>query len=87
MAIYHFSIKNIGRSNGRSAVAAAAYRSGEKLVDSVYGKEQDYTRKTGIEYKNTPSKNLMEVQATISRTDLTKLQKLGAIILLSFFEY
>ena len=32
-------------------------------------------------------KNLMEVQATISRTDLTKLQKLGAIILLSFFEY
>ena len=34
----------------------------------------------------TPS-NLMEVQATISRTDLTKLQKLGAIILLSFFEY
>ena len=44
MAIYHFSIKNIGRSNGRSAVAAAAYRSGEKLVDSVYGKEQDYTK-------------------------------------------
>ena len=36
---------------------------------------------------NAPSKNLMEVQATISRTDLTKLQKLGAIILLSFFEY
>ena len=36
---------------------------------------------------SAPSKNLMEVQATISRTDLTKLQKLGAIILLSFFEY
>ena len=33
---------------------------------------------------NAPSK-VMEVQATISRTDLTKLQKLGAIILLSFF--
>ena len=30
---------------------------------------------------------LMEVQATISRTDLTKLQTLGSIILLSFFEY
>ena len=29
----------------------------------------------------------MEVQATISRTDLTKLQTLGSIILLSFFEY
>ena len=32
-------------------------------------------------------KFLMEVQATISRTDLTKLQTLGPIILLSFFEY
>ena len=36
---------------------------------------------------SAPSKNLMEVQATISRTDLTKLQTLGSIILLSFFEY
>ena len=35
---------------------------------------------------NTPSIT-MEVQATISRTDLTKLQTLGSIILLSFFEY
>jgi hypothetical protein len=34
-----------------------------------------------------PSKKLMEVQATISITDLTKLQTLGSIILLSFFEY
>ena len=36
---------------------------------------------------STPSNFLMEVQATISRTDLTKLQTLGSIILLSFFEY
>ena len=36
---------------------------------------------------SAPSKKLMEVQATISRTDLTKLQTLGSIILLSFFEY
>ena len=36
---------------------------------------------------NAPSNFLMEVQATISRTDLTKLQTLGSIILLSFFEY
>ena len=40
-----------------------------------------------IETSKRAIKNLMEVQATISRTDLTKLQKLGAIILLSFFEY
>lgn len=51
MAIYHFSVKTISRSAGRSAVACAAYRSGEKLIDNKYNKNQDYTRKTGVEYK------------------------------------
>ena len=51
MAIYHFSVKNVSRADGRSAVAAAAYRSGEKLIDERQGKEQDYTRKTGVELK------------------------------------
>jgi hypothetical protein len=50
MAIYHFSVKTISRSSGRSVVAAAAYRSGEKLVCDFYGKEQDYTRKSGVEH-------------------------------------
>src|SRR5690606_26063011 len=50
MAIYHFSVKTISRGNGRSAVACAAYRSGEKLVCDFYGKEQDYTKKTGVEF-------------------------------------
>lgn len=49
MAIYHFSIKPISRSSGRSAVAAAAYRSAENLIDERYGKNQDYTQKTGVE--------------------------------------
>ena len=31
MAIYHFSVKAISRADGRSAIAAAAYRSGEKI--------------------------------------------------------
>lgn len=51
MAIYHFSVKNISRSDGRSVVACAAYRSGEKLIDERQGKEQDYTRKSGVEFK------------------------------------
>ena len=50
MAIYHFSVKTMSRSNGRSAIACAAYRSGEKLVCDFYGKEQDYTKKTGVEF-------------------------------------
>lgn len=51
MAIYHFSVKTISRKQGRSAIACAAYRSAEKLLDSYYGKEQDYTKKTGVEFK------------------------------------
>ena len=52
MALYHFSVKAISRADGRSAVACAAYRSGEKLTCEYYGKEQDYTRKTGVEFTN-----------------------------------
>ncbi|MCW8595385.1 MobQ family relaxase, partial [Acinetobacter baumannii] len=52
MAIYHFSVKAISRGAGRSAVACAAYRSGEKLVCDFYGKEQDYTKKSGVEFTN-----------------------------------
>lgn len=50
MAIYHFSVKSISRKDGRSAVACAAYRSGEKLTCDYYGKEQDYTKKQGVEF-------------------------------------
>ena len=49
MAIYHFSVKAISRADGRSVVACAAYRSGEKLDCEYYGKEQDYTKKMGVE--------------------------------------
>lgn len=37
MAIYHCSIKNIGRSDGRSAVACSAYRAAQKLRDKETG--------------------------------------------------
>ena len=50
MAIYHCSIKIIGRSRGRSAVAAAAYRSGERLRDEETGLLHDFTRKGGVVY-------------------------------------
>ena len=40
MAIYHFSVKAISRADGRSAIAAAAYRSGEKLIDQKQQKSR-----------------------------------------------
>ena len=51
MAIYHCSVKVISRASGRSAVAAAAYRSGERLTDERLGKWHDYTRKSDIEHR------------------------------------
>ena len=51
MAIYHCSIKIIGRSNGKSAVSSSAYRSGKKLVDKETGIIHDYTRKSGVIYQ------------------------------------
>ncbi len=48
MAIYHFTAKVISRSKGRSAVAAAAYRSGSKLHDDRQDLKFDYTQKSEV---------------------------------------
>lgn len=48
MAIFHFSAKVIGRSSGRSAVAAAAYRAGERLHDDRLDRNHDFTDKAGV---------------------------------------
>lgn len=45
MAIYHCSIKLIDRLGGRSAVASAAYRSGEKLLNEETEITHDFTKK------------------------------------------
>ena len=48
MALYHFSLGHIKRTAGHTAIAAAAYRAGEKLYDAYYGETQDYSRKKGV---------------------------------------
>ena len=49
MAIYHFSMKIIQRSAGRSATAAAAYRAGLCIEDERTGEVFDYTRRRGVD--------------------------------------
>ena len=48
IAIYHCSISIISRGKGKSAVAAAAYRAGEKIHNEYNGITSDYTNKGGI---------------------------------------
>jgi hypothetical protein len=50
MAQYHFHANIIKRSQGHSAVASAAYRSGEKIRDERIGDTFDYRRRRGILY-------------------------------------
>lgn len=49
MAIFHLNAKTIGRSQGRSATGAAAYRAGVRIVDLRTGLLFDYTRKRGVD--------------------------------------
>lgn len=74
MAIYHFSAQIIGRNDGKSAIAAAAYRAGEKIQD------YDYTRKCGVDYseiltpENAPefAKNRSSLWTAIEATEKRK---------------
>ncbi|MGS2723955.1 MobA/MobL family protein [Porticoccus sp. GXU_MW_L64] len=47
----HAHAKQVQRSEGKSAVAAAAYRAGEKLYEERTDLNHDYTRKQGVEFK------------------------------------
>ena len=51
MAQYHFSATMVSREKGQSAVAAAAYRAGERLKDERRGKWYDYRTHPGILHK------------------------------------
>lgn len=46
----HSPVKNISRSKGQSATAAAAYRSASHLKDERTGEIHDYTKKQGVEF-------------------------------------
>lgn len=50
MSIFHLSMKPISRASGRSAVAAAAYRAGDRLENARDGIVHDFTRKAGVEH-------------------------------------
>lgn len=51
MALYRFHVTQIKRSEGRTAVASAAYRAGEKLHNRWDGETHDYTKKGGVVLK------------------------------------
>lgn len=51
MAIYHLHAKILGRSNGRSATAAAAYRAGVCISDERTGIVYDFSRRKHVVWR------------------------------------
>lgn len=51
MAVYFLNIKTFGRSNGSSAVSAAAYRAGERIRDERSGKTYDHSDRQDVMHK------------------------------------
>jgi Ti-type conjugative transfer relaxase TraA len=47
---YHYHAKVISRKSGQSAIAAVAYRTGDRFRDDRTGALKDYSRKRGVEF-------------------------------------
>lgn len=77
MAIFHCSTKLISRSAGRSAVAAAAYRSATRLTDQRTGLSHDYTKKQGVmqAYTLLPSGQQVEREALWNAAEMAEKRK------------
>jgi MobA/MobL family len=58
MAIFHLQIKPVSRSSGRTATAAAAYRSGERIRDERTGALYNHSKRADVLHKEIflPSK-------------------------------
>ena len=54
MALYHFSVKQVSRGKGQTVVNSAAYISGQKLYNILYGQTHDYTKNVWSGFHRNP---------------------------------
>lgn len=78
IALYHFHVTQIKRSAGQSAIASAAYRSGEKLHSEYYGEDatkvEIQTLQQDIEVQERQIENLEQfIQRAHKYKDLDEL--------------
>ena len=79
MAIFHFTVKIVGRSKGKSIIAASAYLNGDVMKNEETGKVSYYTSKKEVvytslmmcenappEWTNVPDENIKRFQKSIS---------------------
>lgn len=79
MAIFHMAAKPVSRSKGRSATAASAYRSGERINDKRTGEIHDYTKKHGVVYSEiiTPDGGTVNREALWNAAEAAEKRKDG----------
>ena len=78
MAIFHFTVKIVGRSKGKSIIAASAYLNGDVMKSEETGKVSYYTSKKEVvytslmmcenapqEWMNVPDENIKRFQKSI----------------------
>ncbi|MDE7423315.1 MAG: MobA/MobL family protein [Lachnospiraceae bacterium] len=78
MAIFHFTVKIVGRSKGKSIIAASAYLNGDVMKNEETGKISYYTSKKEVvytslmmcenvppEWMNVPDENIKRFQKSI----------------------
>lgn len=92
LAFFHMSVKTVGRNQGKSIVAFAAYISGQKLHDDYYGLARDYSRRQDVRYsgirlpKDAPSKfrNRQDLWNEVEIVEKRKDARLAREIVLAF---
>ncbi len=62
IALYHFHVTQIKRSAGQSAIASAAYRSGEKLHSEYYGEDDEWFSMMSRSYETEQEQLKVEIQ-------------------------
>ena len=62
IALFHFHVTQIKRGAGQSAIASAAYRSGEKLHSEYYGEDDERFSMMSRSYETEQEQLKVEIQ-------------------------
>ena len=78
MAIFHYTVKIVGRSKGKSVISASAYLNGDVMKNEENGRISYYTSKKEVvytslmmcenapqEWQNVPAENIKRFQKSV----------------------
>lgn len=78
MAIFHYTVKIVGRSKGKSIISASAYLNGDVMKNEETGRISYYTSKKEVvytsllmcenapqEWQNVPAENIRRFQKSV----------------------